>query len=1006
MADSSQVKEITDKLEQGVKDLFESDAYADYLKTMSRFHKYSTRNTLLIHMQKPDATVCCGFRSWQVKFGRSVNKGEKAIKILAPAPFTVKEEKEKLDPVTRLPVLDDNGMPVIEYTERQTTRFKVVNIFDVGQTSGKPLPSLVQDLTGNVEQYAAFMDALRDVSPLPIVFENLPSDTDGLCRFGREIAIREGMSEIQTVCAVIHELTHAKLHDLESLRLQDANATPKDCRTEELEAEALAFSVCTFFNIETDANSFGYIAEYCRGRELKELNAYLGTVRKTASELIDAIDGKFQEIAKERNIVFSVGEEQSELAEPISTTGSLYTKYCNVVAGRAAAYAVSSATLLYTDEVEGRRACDQIASRVVNDMLLESGEHYPLYTRYMDNPDFKARLEDYVFIRAYLEPSAKKEDKNRLGHELYEKLGELFPDFMDRKFSYLRFESNGLEPLSLEWVFGDRISVMHTYSLNGDLCYDPMIEFIVNSSAKTLAATVFEQSIPPLYQYHDSEGVGRSVDGNGNSRIEHNLRGQISEFSVQWFQNISEQGFIPVKATLWNDGGIDDVDVSVTFDKDGNMVTPEPEKPHKEYSLGYGFLGNGITVWNRAEEQNGDYATVAHIATDRTVTFYDKDMPHEVRKRIDTVANSPDTWAHGYAPAPENIPPRIEGATAPTSVFEAVKRVFPEEPTGTGLDMSLPDPLTSAADRDAYGYTYEDMLPVSNLRAVELFDTDHCIYLLYPDDTESMALDHNEILDYDGLCGIERMDWERSPVRAAQIAVAANAEGNRESELLYGDGNRFGIYQIRDGIEDVRDYRFASMMELEEKGLPIDRANYALAYTAPFPERIEFLSDRDPVLNRIYENFNINHPADYLGRSVSNSDVIVLKYNGDISAHYADSVGFKELDNYAFFGEDVLKTPIAGTDTGRFENGWIADMSAPSPPVPSVAELEADARAGKTISILDLSKAVHTERGNKKDSDTTKPKPTLMEKLDEGKRRAARQGQADAQKNKAMEERE
>ena len=755
MADSSQVKEITDKLEQGVKDLFASDAYAGYLKTMSRFHKYSTRNTLLIHMQHPGATLCNGYRGWQSKFGRSVKKGEKAIKILAPAPYTIKEEKEKLDPVTRLPVLDDNGMPVIEYSERQTARFKVVSVFDISSTTGKPLPTLVQDLTGNVEQYEAFMDALRAVSPLPIVFENLPSDTDGLCRFGREIAIREGMSEVQTVCAVIHELTHIKLHDLESLRLQDANAAPKDRRTEELEAEAVAFSVCAFFNIETDANSFGYIAEYSRGRELKELNSYLDTVRKTASELIDAIDGRFKEIAKERNIAFAVGEEQAEIAEPGLTTGSLYAKYCNIVADRAAAYAVSSATLLKTDEKEARRDCGQIVSRVLGDLLLEAGGHYPLYARYMDDPDFKARLEDYAFIRAYLEPSQKKEAESRLEHELHERLSELLPETAETK--------------------------------------------------------------------------------------------------------------------------------------------------------------------------------------------------------------------------------------------------------ADGLDLSLPDPLTSAADRDAYGYTHDDMLPMSSLRAAELFDADHCIYLLYPDDTESMALDRNEIRDHDGLCGIEREDWERSPVRAAQLAVDANAEGNRESELLYSDGNRFGIYQIRDGIDGAQDYRFASMMELEEKGLPVDRANYALAYTAPFPERIEFLSDRYPVLNRIYEDFNINHPDDFTGRSVSNSDVIVLKYNGDISAHYVDSAGFKELDNNVFFGEEVQKTPAAGTESGRFENSRIAESS---PPAPSVAELEADAKAGKTISILDLSKAVHAERGNNKDSGSAKPKPKLMEKLDEGKRKAARHGQTDAQKNKSMEARE
>ena len=187
MEASIQVKDIISKLEQGVKDLFNSDTYANYLKTMSRFHRYSTRNTLLIHIQMPGATQVAGYKAWKDKFGRQVKEGEKGIKILAPAPFIIKEEKEKLDPDTRLPVLDENGIPVVEGIERHLARFKVTSVFDISQTLGKPLPTLVHDLTGNVEQYEAFMDALRTVSPLPVIFEPLPEDTDGTCRYGREL---------------------------------------------------------------------------------------------------------------------------------------------------------------------------------------------------------------------------------------------------------------------------------------------------------------------------------------------------------------------------------------------------------------------------------------------------------------------------------------------------------------------------------------------------------------------------------------------------------------------------------------------------------------------------------------------------------------------------------------------------------------------------------------------------------------------------------------------------
>ena len=179
-ATKNQVKELTDRLEQGVKDLFASDKYADYLKTMSRFHRYSTRNTMLIYMQKPDATLVAGYRAWETQFGRYVKKGEKGIKILAPAPFVMKKEMDKLDPVTRRPVLDEFGVAVKEEVEIRLARFKVTSVFDLSQTDGKPLPTLINTLTGDVRNYALFMDALRAVSPLPIVFEALPENTDGV----------------------------------------------------------------------------------------------------------------------------------------------------------------------------------------------------------------------------------------------------------------------------------------------------------------------------------------------------------------------------------------------------------------------------------------------------------------------------------------------------------------------------------------------------------------------------------------------------------------------------------------------------------------------------------------------------------------------------------------------------------------------------------------------------------------------------------------------------------
>ena len=1021
------------------------------------------------------------------------------------------------------------------------------------------------------------------------------------------------MSEIQTVCALVHELTHIKLRDFEMLRLADENAEPKDKRTEEIIAESTAYAVLQYFSLDTGDNSFGYVATWSRSKELKELNASLDTIRKTAADLIEVIDEKFREIAKERDIVFSIGEQQTELIElpavEIPETleeklapNAVYARYCNQIADAVKLGEAYANAILNADEQNARTECELAVKRAVMNLFAESEmDHIELYRQYADNPDFKGRLDDYIFMRTYLEPqtaqrngvnitpasemdvssiiavyahnaktanplriganvlmptvfddmnfnrAGKKirvmgeepigkyqifsreefekktlyfltasgminrtdhffndewddkahkwfnirpteaefdavipqiaerfendlanpekwvlyqhaavlnrideceahnipirklreeakqrkneeaererreekiqkqikydnrvdeiakaiekgavisvgynehefegknpvldlfkiygislplrtqgwintglaeitdgsyryyknkhkgdstafsgylkklreaikitlieqkrqnstdnvEVKNTVGNKLYEKFAELFLEFAEGKYSYLRLESKGFEPLSLEWVFGDRISVMHTYELNDDLCYDPMMEFRFNNNGKTMEACMFQQSIPPIYQYFNDDGIGVSIDGNGRESVVRNLQSQLDNFASQWFDNIAEQGFMPVRGTIEVDengniskeGLITDKTVRITFDADGNPIMPESEKP------------------------------------------------------------------------------KI-----------------------TELDLSLPDPTIGFSEMSLYGYTGDDMFPVLSGRAVELFDADHCVYLLYPDNTEAMALDRDEIRNHDGLCGIERGDWEHSPVRAAQLAIVANSEGSREAELLYGDGNRFGIYQIPAGIEEARDFRFAPMEELEALGLSVDRDNYKLVYTAPFSERIEFLTDRYAVLDNIYEAFNGEHPSDYIGRSVSVSDVIVLKYNGGVSSHFIDSEGFVELG--AFLGEEnenmqPIETTANDKEINKSETLSQVGTSSREYTGATSAELESDVKSGKVISLLDFSKAVNAERNNNSRNEKSKTKPTLMERLETNKQRAARQGQTDAHK--------
>ena len=398
------LKEITDSIEANIQELFQSERYMNYLRTMSRFHKYSFNNTMLIHMQKPDATLVTGYSKWEQKFNRHVKRGEKGIRIIAPTPFKKKIEQEKLDPDTKLPLRDKDGNIIMEEKEIKIPMFKPVVVFDVSQTEGDPLPTLSSDLRGDVKHFEIFMEALRRSSPVPMALKAISGDMDGFFNLDdQSITIREGMSEVQTICAAVHEITHAKLHNIkDGLKLDDKEeydeielfdkhalfsngrvdrdklpeglyvydlrggdddpgapvtvenrvvvnhagsvilAEPldfgeadylalgedmnftggeatlkhffeqthpekvkKDRNTEEVEAESVSFAVCCYYGIETGENSFGYIASWSDGMELKELRASLETINRTADGLITDIDRNFTEICKERGIDLS-----------------------------------------------------------------------------------------------------------------------------------------------------------------------------------------------------------------------------------------------------------------------------------------------------------------------------------------------------------------------------------------------------------------------------------------------------------------------------------------------------------------------------------------------------------------------------------------------------------------------------------------------------------------------------------------------------------------------------
>ena len=309
---AEKLKEITDRLEQGIAELFDSERYKEYLKVMSKFHNYSFRNTVLIAMQKPDASLVAGFSAWKNNFERNVMKGQKGIKIIAPSPYKIKQEMQKIDPHTQKPIIGKDGKPVTEEKEITIPAYKVVSVFDVSQTEGKELPDIaVDELTGDVDRYKDFFAALEKTSPVPIAFENIEGGSHGYYHLeDKRIAINEGMSELQTLKTAIHEIAHAKLHDIDLNAPKDEQQPHVDRRTREVEAESVAYTVCQHYGLDTSDYSFGYVAGWSSGRELSELKSSLETIRSAAAEIINSIDANFAELQKAQDKEQTAGQEQ------------------------------------------------------------------------------------------------------------------------------------------------------------------------------------------------------------------------------------------------------------------------------------------------------------------------------------------------------------------------------------------------------------------------------------------------------------------------------------------------------------------------------------------------------------------------------------------------------------------------------------------------------------------------------------------------------------------------
>ena len=765
MSEKQKVKEITDKLEAGLKELFESEKYKSYLSTMSKFHNYSFNNTLLIAMQKPEATLVAGYQAWQKNFERYVNKGEKAIRILAPAPYKIKEERDKLDPVTGEMMFDENGMPQKEETEVTIPAFRAVSVFDVSQTDGKPIPELeVNELLSTVEGYEDFVQALMNISPVPIAFEDIPGDSKGYFSTAeKRIAVQENMSESQTLKTMVHEVAHSMLHDKEVNQSMDIPV--KDRNTKEVEAESVAFTVCQHFGIDTSDYSFGYIAGWSSGRNMKELKSSLDTIRKTASELITGIEGAMQELQLNREMEQEHGKE--------------------------------SILLVHNEDFS---------------------EYNLVSVRGMDSAELISALS-----------TMNEEDKSNIS-------------------SYL--ESKGA------WT-----------------------------------TELADEQTEEAEEYH----------------------------------------------------------IDVRYNMDTDELIDVKERVEQPIDTNLSVMGQAEQLINQLEaEKNIFTSEERNLIVNYAYKLDDMNKTRELAEKL--------AYREQY----------VQQDVALT-IIDAKAEID-----------ALPDPMIGLSEMREYGYQWNEMLPLTQEKALELFEHDLHVYLLHTDGTESLAESRERIEEHEGIFGVEKETWNKAlkqqtkitlilmdeqereytypypvvavdieemggdrtavfktsePISDTDVAEIHNAfygtdlefeiekelgitwvesinyedgsvitpEMARKEQLLYASTDKYGIYQLKPNLE-LDSLRFEGTESLKRMGITKDNfdaikpENYTLLYVGELSELQK--ETQGATLEAIFEKFNLDHPEDFRGHSLSVSDIVVLHQNGQNTAHFVDFFGYTEIPDF------------------------------------------------------------------------------------------------------------
>ena len=1071
---AERMKEITDRLETGIQELFESERYKAYLTTMSKFHSYSFNNTLLIAMQ--GGQLVAGYNKWRDDFHRNVRKGEKAIKILAPAPFKAKKEVQKLDAQGR-PVMGKDGKPVTEVKEIQVPAFKIVSVFDVSQTEGEPLPSIgVEELTGSVERYGEFFKALEQTSPVPIGFEDIPGGSHGYYHLTeKRIAIQEGMSELQTLKTAIHEIAHSKLHAIDPEAPAIEQADRPDSRTREVQAESVAYAVCQHYGLDTSDYSFGYVAGWSSGKDLKELKASLETIRATAHELITTIDGHLAQLQKERQAQQEQPqaaplEQAAEQPDPDSVFSKLPPEQQREMTAsvKAMLQALIDADLKSTGEVsQGTKEAAQAQGfTIAGDGTLEQAEA-------PQEAAYRLKNGDYLYIQTsetgydytLYGPDYKELDGGQLDNP-----GLSLAEAGKEILAIHELPAGAMEPLT-----GDRMDDFLEATEQANAIPQPQawngIDGLLNgkpfmpeaSPADRAAALIelAEKNAPRLgseerqliVAYAEAVGDNDKVIGLINRLCEQGYelqKGQMDSFVKSEIE--SEIAVANAQRQIAQNPAAEPV-VTILWSESPHLKDGQQMPLHEAEAV-----FNELDSARRHEREQPGY----------TGHWYDK-----TKFRIDfTMQGQPDSY--------EGRQDFGDGDGSLIQHIRGYHEYYAQDESWKNHVLHHEGPEAWEADKAQRDMLLHEFVPYMEL---------HCNLAAMEQEarrplrsgetlTPEQTAYFNAVLDYVNECRPllnqgqyhlpeppQLADFDQSlqdykKQIEAELEQEAAAAGLTVEEYVASDYEapaqpNFSIYQVPPGPEG-RDFRYRSYEDLQADGLSVDRKNYQLVYTAPL--------DKDTTLDEIYRRFNIEHPADYKGHSLSTGDIVVFRQDGKQIAYYVDEgADYRQVPEFfaqpekqltpdeCMTGEQI-QTPrgrfyltdrsreqmeAAGygfhhqSEDGRYlimANGTrafaipaqqeshikTAEMSTEQNynmidgmmnNAPSMEELEARAKAGEQISLLDVAEAAKAEAKKPKQTRKTtqkQKKPSIRAQLAAAKEEQKKKPPA-REKSKEME---